>query len=227
MRLSTAGLLALVSHLALTGAWDVNFQRTKCYNYGLNNLADRMPVSVSNLVSLVEKMEGAHSYANPDAIAEALLHSDVENLDKSKTRDKGSSSRAVQGVCYGTAHGHMGHQSITTYGKGLDYVWENPRMRRKSKKGYYRRGIVKPCALWGPRGLQAHGFESCPHSGQRFPSGDVGSQNRYGLPINIKPATHPIENGVIWTPAGPVAAGTLLAGEQIIKQNEIEEHMLI
>ncbi|MPC16049.1 hypothetical protein E2C01_008860 [Portunus trituberculatus] len=27
--------------------------------------------------------------------------------------------------------------------------------------------------LWGPRGLQAHGFESCPQSEcrQRFPSG--------------------------------------------------------
>ncbi|MPC77369.1 hypothetical protein E2C01_071821 [Portunus trituberculatus] len=27
-----------------------------------------------------------------------------------------------------------------------------------------RRGTVEPCLLWGPRGLQAHGFESCPWS---------------------------------------------------------------
>ncbi|MPC68501.1 hypothetical protein E2C01_062703 [Portunus trituberculatus] len=27
-----------------------------------------------------------------------------------------------------------------------------------------RRGTVEPCVLWGPRGLQAHGFESCPRS---------------------------------------------------------------
>ncbi|MPC26376.1 Metabotropic glutamate receptor [Portunus trituberculatus] len=26
------------------------------------------------------------------------------------------------------------------------------------------RVTVEPCALWGPRGLQAHGFESCPRS---------------------------------------------------------------
>ncbi|MPC46656.1 hypothetical protein E2C01_040381 [Portunus trituberculatus] len=26
------------------------------------------------------------------------------------------------------------------------------------------RGTVEPCVLWGPRGLQAHGFESCPQS---------------------------------------------------------------
>ncbi|MPC76946.1 hypothetical protein E2C01_071383 [Portunus trituberculatus] len=24
-----------------------------------------------------------------------------------------------------------------------------------------RCGTVEPCALWGPRGLQVHGFESC------------------------------------------------------------------
>ncbi|MPC19050.1 hypothetical protein E2C01_011956 [Portunus trituberculatus] len=28
----------------------------------------------------------------------------------------------------------------------------------------YRRGTVKPFVLCGPRGLQAHGFESCPRS---------------------------------------------------------------
>ncbi|MPC39446.1 hypothetical protein E2C01_032984 [Portunus trituberculatus] len=27
-----------------------------------------------------------------------------------------------------------------------------------------RRSTVEPCVLWGPSGLQAHGFESCPHS---------------------------------------------------------------
>ncbi|MPC88478.1 hypothetical protein E2C01_083383 [Portunus trituberculatus] len=27
-----------------------------------------------------------------------------------------------------------------------------------------RRGTVEPCALWGLRGLQALGFESCPRS---------------------------------------------------------------
>ncbi|MPC92387.1 hypothetical protein E2C01_087475 [Portunus trituberculatus] len=27
-----------------------------------------------------------------------------------------------------------------------------------------RRGTVEPYMLWGPRGLQAHGFESCPRS---------------------------------------------------------------
>ncbi|MPD04205.1 hypothetical protein E2C01_099879 [Portunus trituberculatus] len=31
-----------------------------------------------------------------------------------------------------------------------------------------RRGTVEPCVLWGPRGLQAHGFESCPRSGCRL-----------------------------------------------------------
>ncbi|MPC52667.1 hypothetical protein E2C01_046543 [Portunus trituberculatus] len=26
------------------------------------------------------------------------------------------------------------------------------------------RGVVEPCLFWGPRDLQAHGFESCPRS---------------------------------------------------------------
>ncbi|MPD02639.1 hypothetical protein E2C01_098235 [Portunus trituberculatus] len=29
-------------------------------------------------------------------------------------------------------------------------------------------GTVEPCVLWGPRGLQAHGFESCPWSERRL-----------------------------------------------------------
>ncbi|MPC71063.1 hypothetical protein E2C01_065331 [Portunus trituberculatus] len=33
-----------------------------------------------------------------------------------------------------------------------------------AKQGICRRGTVEPCVLWGPRGLQAHEFESCPRS---------------------------------------------------------------
>ncbi|MPC42059.1 hypothetical protein E2C01_035671 [Portunus trituberculatus] len=32
------------------------------------------------------------------------------------------------------------------------------------KRNYSPLGICKPCVLWGPRGLQVHGFESCPQS---------------------------------------------------------------
>ncbi|MPC69444.1 hypothetical protein E2C01_063669 [Portunus trituberculatus] len=32
----------------------------------------------------------------------------------------------------------------------------------KEKRG--PRGAVEPCVLWDPRGLQAHGFKSCPRS---------------------------------------------------------------
>ena len=35
----------------------------------------------------------------------------------------------------------------------------------------------------------------------------------YNLPPNVEPAVHPIENGIMETPYGPVAAGTLLSGE--------------
>ncbi|MPC88011.1 hypothetical protein E2C01_082900 [Portunus trituberculatus] len=31
-----------------------------------------------------------------------------------------------------------------------------------------RRDTVQPCALWGLRGLQAHGFKSCPRSEYRL-----------------------------------------------------------
>ncbi|KAK8403997.1 hypothetical protein O3P69_000212 [Scylla paramamosain] len=202
MRLSTAGLLALLSHLALTGAWDVNFQRSKCYIYGLDNLPDRMPVSVSNLVALVEKMEGAHSYANPDAIAEALLHryrtdgitytnpitssfwdpNDFYEIQKTDLlRNLVTMDQTVPDFTFEpreecTLHFMTSHSVDLYPHAGLDYVWDNPRMRRRR---------------------------------------DVGAQNRYGLPLNVLPANHPIENGVIWTPAGPVAAGTLLAGIMI------------
>ncbi|MPC24737.1 hypothetical protein E2C01_017831 [Portunus trituberculatus] len=42
------------------------------------------------------------------------------------------------------------------YIAGPHASWQPPPARR--------RGTVEPCVLWDPRGLQAHGFESCPRS---------------------------------------------------------------
>lgn len=61
-------------HSPSTGAWEVNFKRSTCYQYGLEDLEYRMPLSMYNLVALVEKMESGRSYMNPDAVAEALIH---------------------------------------------------------------------------------------------------------------------------------------------------------
>lgn len=58
----------------MTGAWDVNFKRTSCYQNGLDDVEERMPLSLHNLISLVEKIEERSTYMNPDALAEALIH---------------------------------------------------------------------------------------------------------------------------------------------------------
>lgn len=205
MRLWTAGLLALLGHLALAGAWNVNFKRTECYLDGLDNLDDRMPVNMANLVSLVEKMEGDHTYMNPDSVAEALIHryridgityadpitatfwnpNDQYEVDKDALlRNLVTMDQTVPAFTYEpreecTLHFMLSH-SVDLYPHGgLDYVWDNTDWQRRRRR---RRDLT---------GQQGRG---------------------YGLPINTQPAEHPIENGVIWTPAGPVAAGTLLAG---------------
>ncbi|KAG0714987.1 hypothetical protein GWK47_013033 [Chionoecetes opilio] len=203
MRVSAAGLVALLCHLALTGAWDVNFKRDECYKYGLENLPERMPATLGNLVALLEKMEGSHAYTNPDAIAEALIHRyridgityaspvantfwdpndnyEVNKADLLKslvTMDQIVPDFTFESREECAIHFMLSHSVDLYPHPGLDYVWENSNLRQRRRR---RR--------------------------------DAQAEGRYGLPLNIKPAPHPIENGVIWTPSGPVAAGTLLAG---------------
>lgn len=198
MRLSTL-LLVLLGHLALTGAWDINFKRSLCFQNGLDDLGERMPLSLHNLVSLVEKFEERSTYMNPDAVAEALIHrycingitfasisnanpwspNDINEVHKQEmvwsliTMDQivPDSTYEPREEC--SLHFMLSHGVDLYPHGGLDYVWENSAYRRRR---------------------------------------EVQAGTRYSLPSNMQPATHPMENGVIWTSSGPVAAGTLLAG---------------
>ncbi|MPC86109.1 hypothetical protein E2C01_080925 [Portunus trituberculatus] len=62
-------------------------------------------------------------------------------------------------TCYNVTHLYLAH-SISAAAPNRDAT------PYKYKKG--RRGTVEPCVLWGPRDLQAHGFESCPRSEYRL-----------------------------------------------------------
>ncbi|MPC15719.1 hypothetical protein E2C01_008519 [Portunus trituberculatus] len=41
-------------------------------------------------------------------------------------------------------------------------VFEKYELKCVTLSPRHRRGTMEPCVLWGPRGLQAHGFKSCP-----------------------------------------------------------------
>nr|XP_045599375.1 uncharacterized protein LOC123758762 isoform X3 [Procambarus clarkii] len=200
MSLLAAGIT--LGLLTLTGAWDENFKSTRCYQDGLENINDRMPINLGNLIALIEKWEREHTYQNPDAIADALLKryrvdgityqtssnvfpwspNELQEVDKQSILNAVlTPSETVPQNLYDpreecALHYMISHSTDTYPHAGLNYVWENTRRRRSD--------IIFP----------------------------QNSQQRYSLPSGVNPAEHPIENGVIWTPSGPVAVGTLLSG---------------
>lgn len=61
-------------YVLIPGVWDPTFRSSKCYQYGLDNLDERMPLNIGNLIALIEKVERVHTYTNPDRVAEALIN---------------------------------------------------------------------------------------------------------------------------------------------------------
>ncbi|XP_071546355.1 uncharacterized protein [Panulirus ornatus] len=213
--LQRVGLLLVL--LAGTGAWDHSFQSWRCYEQDLENLEDRLPLSIGNLVALIEKWEkedlGSY-YFVPDRIAAALVkryrldgivyktvttqlpwpRSETPEVDKQDImKELLVTEETVPDNIYDpreecSLHFMLSHSTDIYPHPGLDKVWYDARVRRSTagRSDSRRR-------------------RSDPYSTQ---NADV----RYILPEGQKPAKHPIENGVIWTPYGPIAAGTLLAG---------------
>ncbi|KAK8739370.1 hypothetical protein OTU49_003598 [Cherax quadricarinatus] len=201
MRLLAAGFL--LGLLASTAAWDENFKSSKCYENGLDDLTDRMPVNLGNLIALIQKWEREHNYQNPDTVADALINrykidgiifqptgyiipwsnAESKEVDKQDILTKTLvPSEIVPTDLYDhreecSLHFMLSHSTDIYPHGGLDYVWDNSRRRRRRSDTLF------------------------PQSGQQL-----------SLPSGVNPAKHPIENGVMYTPYGPVSVGTLLSG---------------
>ncbi|XP_042239400.1 uncharacterized protein LOC121877623 isoform X3 [Homarus americanus] len=203
MRQLTAGLLLVL--LTLAGAeWHEKFRSSECYKHGLDDLEDRMPINLGNFIALVEKYENQHNFIYPDTLAEALL-----------LRYK------LDGITYQSTSNNV--------------PWATNELVEVEKQDIITKALVPsetvPADTYEPREecslhfMLSHSTDTYPHPGLDyvwqnsrrrrseaiFPE-QSAAQSRYSLPDNIQPANHPIENGVIWTPYGPVALGTLLSG---------------
>ncbi|XP_042885677.1 uncharacterized protein LOC122261912 [Penaeus japonicus] len=71
MKLLTAVLV--VGSIGVCTAWDDHFKSSECYKYGLQNLDERMPQNLGNLIALIEKWEEEHQYGNAEDIAEGII----------------------------------------------------------------------------------------------------------------------------------------------------------
>lgn len=210
MRILVLGLL--LSLLAFAGAWDEVFKTTHCYqtpgSYGAGDglesiVENRMPLSLDNFVALLEKYERDHMFVNPDQVAEAIIH---------RYKKDGYTYKAD------AAAGNR---------------WQTQESEEVDKQDLINKVVVPegvvPEDTFEPREecslhfMVSHSTDLYPHPGldeiwegssryRRAIGSGTGAFARFALPPGVDPATHPIENGVILTPYGPVALGTLLTG---------------
>ncbi|XP_047491225.1 uncharacterized protein LOC125040619 [Penaeus chinensis] len=199
MKLLAAVLV--VGSLGVCKAWDEHFKSSECYKYGLENLNLRMPQNLWNLIALIEKWEEEHQYGNAEDIAEGIIK-----------RYK------IDGIVY--------LPSGPTY-------WGQNEQEEADKFDVVKRVLVPteevPQYMYYPREecalhfMTTHSTDMYPHAGtgdmwntrrrrRRSESLPQNGNARYSLPQDVDPAPHPIENGVMLTPYGPVAVGTLLSG---------------
>lgn len=199
MKLLTAVLV--VGLIGVCAAWDEHFRSSECYKYGLETLDERMPQNLGNLIALIEKWEEEHQYGNAEDIAEGIIK-----------RYK------IDGIVYLPGGPTQWGQNEQEEADKFDVV----------KKVLVPTEIV-PQDMYFPREecalhfLTTHSTDMYPHAGvgdvwetrrrrRRSESSPQNANPRYSLPQDVDPARHPIENGVMHTPYGPVAVGTLLSG---------------
>ncbi|XP_037792857.1 uncharacterized protein LOC119588229 [Penaeus monodon] len=202
MKLLAAVLV--VGSLGVCKAWDEHFRSSECYKYGLESLDERMPQNLGNLVALIEKWEEEHQYGNAEDIAEGIIK-----------RYK------IDGIVYLPSGPTFWGQNEQEEADKFDVVKRVLVPTEEVPRDMYfpeRRGIS--CAL---HFLTTHSTDMYPHAGigdvwdtrrrrRRSESPPQNVNARYSLPQDVDPARHPIENGVMLTPYGPVAVGTLLSG---------------
>ncbi|XP_076032048.1 uncharacterized protein LOC143019940 isoform X2 [Oratosquilla oratoria] len=188
------GCLLLISRAE---GWDKNHNFYKCHTE--RDLTEqRMPSNLNNLIYLIEKWERTESYKSPYDIANALL--------KRYKHD---------GVVYRVdKNPHWGQ-------------WQTPEEKEKQEvnKRFVSLFETVPEDMYEPREECAlyralsHSVETHPFEGTDENWENVQRRKRRRRGIEIPPAKHPIENGVLRTPSGPIAAGTLLGGIMAMDQS--------
>ncbi|XP_064111843.1 uncharacterized protein LOC135219208 isoform X2 [Macrobrachium nipponense] len=201
-----AQLLVFLGLSSLAAAWDTNFKALNCYvdkssSMGISALVEtRMPMSMDNFISLVEKYERQHTMEAPGRIADALI---------SRYRKDGMVYDPEQLTAY------MFQPKETFEVDKQDII-------RNLLSNSYQVPVDtfdhrEECSL---HFMSSHSTDTYPHSGINEFWQNSGRYRRdlsqrlssYSQPAGTEPATHPIENGVILSSSGPIALGTLLAG---------------
>ncbi|XP_018016916.1 uncharacterized protein LOC108673560 isoform X2 [Hyalella azteca] len=192
-----------------------NFNHYPCYDVPVEN---RMPNTLDNLVALLEKYERTTSYTNIDTLAEMIIKRYRTNgmvyrpksgmieawvlgeVDKETEKEKITEkiTRPTEDFPPGTFDGReecglhmlMSHSTDTYPFDHADDVWDGTISRKN-------------------RGDKSSGSSSSSYNTKT---------NTRGLD-QFEPAVHATELGVMETPYGPVAAGTLIAGLATIGTN--------
>ncbi|XP_076032044.1 uncharacterized protein LOC143019938 [Oratosquilla oratoria] len=193
-------LLLLGSFLLALRAegWDENHKFYNCHTQR-DLMEHRMPDNLDNLVALIEKWERTEAYKSPYDMANALLK---------RYKHDGVIYRANQIP-----------------------EWAQRQTREKGKQDVCKRFVslfeTVPEDMYEPREECAL-YRALSHSVDTFPFGGTNEnwddayrrrRRRRRRDIEIPEADHPIENGVIRTPSGPIAAGTLLGGIMAMDQS--------
>ncbi|KAL7640041.1 UNVERIFIED_CONTAM: hypothetical protein RMT77_009455 [Armadillidium vulgare] len=201
--------------------WDDVFKFKQCYEARID---ERMPLTIDNLIAIVEGYEKENSNTAPENIADALLYRYRTN-----------------GVIYKPDSKGGGEWSVSLYA-------ENYKQQLDDK--LLKLSIVVPEDTFLPREecslhmMLSHSLDYYPHAGVDY----IWENNYFKRKkrsytsilesLQEEIADHPIEFGVIQTNAGPISGGLLLAGivssassysptvEELIDSENLPQEML-
>lgn len=203
-----AAAVATVSAQTSSATFDV----MQCYQ---DDPTTFMPNTLDNLIALIEKYESTQTFSSMEELAEVLLK---------RYRKDGIVYRPDSSVTGWTANG------LSKASKKQELIDLVLRPTQQPDIGTF--DIREECAL---HRMLSHSTDDYPISGineiwtnplsSSSSSSSRGKRALYSSNSNslsqtrYEAAVHPVERGVIETPYGPVAGGTLLAGIMAISQS--------
>lgn len=219
--------------------WSENFDIFPCY---VPDFSERMPNTLDNLLGIVEEYEHREGIQNLDEMAEMIVKryrkdgilfdpskrghqwyiGDDNEANKQKLLDKIlQQSRTFPQNSFDPRtecglHLMVSHSLDSYPHSGVDDIWDGS-INRNNKNDRNKRSISSVAAQQSSSSNKeqqsSSSYSSSSNSRHKRsfnPSVRAASSNT--VPDGVEPAVHPLENGVIETPYGPVAAGTLLSG---------------
>lgn len=227
--------------ISLAGAWDEDFSFHECYTDGPSQ---RMPNTLDTLIGIIEKYEYRMGQTVLDELSEMIIkryrkdsvvfdavsgglhdyqYGDIHEKDKQEvvmdvinpSKDFQSDSFEPREEC--GLHFMVSHSTDEYPHDGVDDIWDGT-IDRSNRNDRNKRAIFGSSSSSSSSSSNSKSSDQSSASSYNSYSSSSGAKRSRAsnLPDGIDPAIHPIESGVMETPYGPIAGGTLISALSVL-----------